>query len=59
MYARKTRDEYVIMSNWGYGWDEEVVAEDWKDATRMLREYRENCPRALFRIHKKRVPKEV
>ena len=42
MYIRKTQDVYYIYGNNGYGWDEECAAENYADAKRLLKEYREN-----------------
>ncbi len=55
--ARKTRDEYVVEQNFGYGhgW-EEVSAEDTMAEARKRRdEYRENQPEYPVRIRKTRV----
>ena len=58
MYERKTKDVWVLMSNYGYGWDEEWEDEDCATARMNLRLYRENCPHCEFYLKKKRVPKE-
>jgi len=42
MYKRKTRDEWQLHSNYGYGWECECIAENFVDAKRLVREYREN-----------------
>lgn len=42
MRTRKTRDEYVIQGNYGYGWEDENCEDTREDARRSLREYREN-----------------
>lgn len=60
MYVRKTRDEYVLQTNYGYGdgW-EDVVTEDTPGEIRLrLKEYRENMPQYPYRIKKRRVKKE-
>jgi hypothetical protein len=59
MYIRKTRDEYDIESNYGYGWDVETCEDTWKDAKAQVKCYRENCPGIPFRIKKHRVKKET
>lgn len=55
MYIRKTRDEYNIEGNYGYGWDYIITAEDKKDAKRLLKEYQENESNYPHRIKKHRV----
>lgn len=55
-YQRKTVDEYVLLGNWGYGFDEILVEDNAKDIRTRLREYVKNDPRATYRIHKRRVP---
>lgn len=42
MYKRKTRDVYIIMANYGYGWEEECQADTREEAKQNLKEYREN-----------------
>lgn len=51
-YIRKTRDEYQVQGNYGYGHGFEMVtAEDtYKEAKASLREYRDNEPGIPFRI---------
>ena len=41
-YIRKTCDVWVLMSNYGYGWEEEVEYDDFKEAKADLKAYREN-----------------
>lgn len=58
-YQRKTRDEWVLLANYGYGvgWEEENTETTREDARRSLREYRENGPpSARYRLRKVRVP---
>lgn len=55
-YQRKTVDEYVLLGNWGYGFDEILVEDNAKDIRTRLREYVKNDPRATYWIHKRRVP---
>lgn len=55
-YQRKTRDEYVLLGNWGYGWDEVLTEDSYKDIRQRYKEYLENDHRAIYRIQKRRVP---
>ena len=41
-YRRKTRDEYRISGNYGYGWDVECTEDTPSEARKRLKEYREN-----------------
>ena len=54
---RKTRDEYRIEANYGYGhgWEYEVAESTREEAKKRLREYRENAPQYSYRLVKKRV----
>jgi hypothetical protein len=54
MYQRKTYDEYLIETNYGYGWDVECTEETRKEAKIRLREYQENIQGAV-RMRKTRV----
>lgn len=54
-HTRKTKDEYQIWSNYGYGWECECTAEDMQDGRRLLKEYRENGS-GVYELKKKRVP---
>ena len=42
MYKRKTRDTYIIMANYGYGWEEECYADTLQEARQNLKDYRAN-----------------
>ena len=53
-YARKTRDEYQIITNYGYGWEVENTENNYQDAKRSLKEYRENT-NAQIKLEKKRI----
>ena len=55
MKTRKTRDEYQIQGNYGYGWEEITAEETRKDAIIQLKCYRENEPMYQHRIVKKRI----
>ncbi len=57
MYKRKTKDEYQIQSNSGYGWDIETTEETLKEARLQAKCYRENVNYPI-RIVKKRIPAE-
>ena len=57
MYQRKTRDEYWIEQNWGYGWDKVCCEKTRKEALKTYKEYIENQP-VPTRIKKYRVPKK-
>ena len=39
-YQRKTKDVWVIESNYGYGWEEESSYDDYDAAKEDLKEYR-------------------
>lgn len=56
-YQRKTQDEYVLLTNYGYGWDEEVTECTLRDMKQTAREYRLNT-NAQIQIIKRRTPKE-
>lgn len=55
--ARKTRDEWEIQGNYGYGWETENTETTRHDAVRSLREYRANGP-GQYRIVKRRIKLE-
>ena len=55
MYTRKTKDVYEIQGNYGYGWDLEVYCDDYSDAKKQLKTYRENVRNASFKIVCRRV----
>lgn len=55
MYKRKTKDIYVMMSNYGYGWEEELTEDTYAEAKAQLKTYRENCKNAQYKIVKKRI----
>jgi hypothetical protein len=54
-YIRKTRDEYQIHQNCGYGWDEVCAEGTLKEAKARLKEYRENQPEYAVKIICKRI----
>jgi len=45
MYQRKTKDEFQIQVNYGYGdgWEYEISEDSRKEGMQRLKEYRENC----------------
>lgn len=43
MYKRKTKDVYYLVTNYGYGWEEEVSYETYKEAKQGKKEYLENA----------------
>ena len=53
-YVRKTIDEYQIVVNYGYGWEVENTEDNYTDAKRSLKEYRENT-NAQVKLENKRV----
>ena len=55
-YVRKTRDEYALMADYGYGWEELYRVDTHREAREDLKAYRENERYADFKIAKKRVP---
>lgn len=57
-YTRKTKDEYKLMCNYGYGdgWEEVLTEETYKDIKERKKEYMENMPQYPYKIIKKRVP---
>lgn len=54
-YQRKTRDEYDLLGNWGYGWDYLLTEDSVEKIKLRLKEYRENDPRADYKIEKHRI----
>lgn len=54
-YIRKTKDNYILLSNYGYGWEEEVIESTYKEIKERLKEYRENCKNGIFKYKKIRV----
>lgn len=58
-YQRKTRDEFLILTNYGpYGWEESTSEESFIEARKRLKEYRENMPEFSHKIKKIRVKKD-
>ena len=46
--------EYVLMSNYGYGWNEELTEETYSEIQQRLKEYQENT-NGIFKIKKRKV----
>jgi len=57
--VRKTEDEWRIMANNGYGWEEVNCENTRVDGRRSLKEYRENDKTSSYKMIKVRVKKEV
>lgn len=57
-YIRKTKDEYHIEGNYGYGWETVCVEETRQEAKVNLWLYRENEKEYQFRVTHKRVKKD-
>ena len=53
-YMRNTKDEYLLLTNYGYGWDIVETEESLKEIRIRAREYRENTNAAL-KISKRRI----
>ena len=56
-YIRKTKDEYILLANYGCGWEEETTEETLKDIKERLKEYRLNAPKFSYKWKKQRVKK--
>jgi hypothetical protein len=59
-YVRKTRDEFHIQQDFGYGhgWETVCIETTWTECRDRKREYRQNQPEYLVRSIKKRVKLE-
>ena len=59
-YIRKTKDEYQLLCNYGYGdgWEVVLAEDNIKEAKLRLKEYRENIPQYPYKVVKKRIPLE-
>lgn len=55
-YERKTHDEYSLMSNYGYGWEEEAGYDNLEQARKDFKAYRENGGGRYLLKHHTRVP---
>ena len=54
-YQRKTRDEYQIHSDYGYGFEETTAHDSYSSARAELKLYRENQPEFAHKIVKRRI----
>lgn len=57
-YIRKTKDIYIIITNYGTGWEEESTAETYQEAKEQAKEYKATAYRPQVRIIKRRVNRE-
>lgn len=57
-YKRKTRDEWILLTDYGYGdgWEEVLTETSYAEIRLRLREYRHNMPQYPYRIKKHRGP---
>lgn len=54
-YTRKTKDAYIILTNYGTGWEEESDAETLQEARAQAIEYRRTSCAPLVKIKKRRI----
>jgi len=54
-YARKTKDTYILLANYGQGWEEETEETTYKELKERLKEYRQNAPQYSYKGIIKRV----
>ena len=54
----KTRKEYVVQGNYGYGWNDLTYSDDYREAKADLKSYEENEQGVAHRIITRRVPIE-
>jgi hypothetical protein len=61
VYKRKTKDEWQLHINYGYGdgFEHEVSEETLKEIKLRSKEYQENCPQYTRKIIRKRVKLDV
>lgn len=52
-YIRKTKDIYIIMTNYSTGWEEESTAETYQEAKEQAKEYKATAYRPQVRIIKR------
>ena len=59
-YIRKTKDEYQLLCDYGYGdgWEYLLAEKTMKEARERKREYMENIPEYSYKIVKTRIPIE-
>lgn len=58
-YTRKTKDIYIILTNYGTGWEEESDAETLQEAQAQAKEYRRTAAAPLVRIKKRRIKNDA
>ena len=56
-YQRKTADTYILLTNYGYGWGEELEESSHREIRQRAREYLANTT-AQIKILKRRIKKE-
>ena len=56
-YQRKTADTYILITNYGYGWGEELEESSRREIRQRAREYLANTT-AQIKILKRRIKKE-
>lgn len=54
-YQRKTKIEYQMYSNYGYGWEHETTEESYEALKEQIKTYKENCPEGRYKMVFKRV----
>lgn len=54
-YKRKTRDEWRLLGNYGYGWDVILTEDTRAEALEQLKTYRENEPGIMHILERVRV----
>lgn len=54
-YVRKTRDQWMLLANYGQGWEEETWEDSRQAAKAQLRCYRENAPQYQYKTACKRI----
>ena len=55
---KRTRQEYIVQGNYGYGWDDLTTSDSYGEAKQDLKDYRENEKNATHRLITRRVPIE-
>lgn len=56
-YQRKTTDTYILLTNYGYGWEEELEESRRREIRQRAKEYLANTT-AQVKILKRRIKKE-
>jgi len=49
-YQRKTEDYYLLLANYGQGWEEETKETTYKEIKERAKEYRLNAPMYQYKI---------